>query len=85
MPTGVKPNRKPSRAFERTLLRFRAKRAFPIQGLRDYLMESLEAFEVGNVLGAVQPLMAVLDHLEQMQRDKEIKMAPPERSGWGVP
>ena len=28
------------------------------------------------MLGAVQPLMAVLDHLERMQRDKEIKNGP---------
>ena len=26
------------------------------------------------MLGAVQPLLAVLDHLERMQRDKEIKV-----------
>jgi hypothetical protein len=37
-------------------------------------VSSLEAFEIGNLLGAVQPLLSVLDHLERMQRDKEIEM-----------
>jgi len=35
---------------------------------------SLEAFEVGRLLGSVQPLLSVLDHLERMQRDKEIEI-----------
>jgi hypothetical protein len=33
---------------------------------------SLEAFEIGNLLGSVQPLLSVLDHLDRMQRDHEI-------------
>jgi hypothetical protein len=40
--------------------------------LNEAFVESLEAFEVGKLLGSVQPLLAVLDHLERMQRDKEI-------------
>jgi hypothetical protein len=38
------------------------------------LVESLEAFEAGNLLGAVQPLLAVLDQVERMQRDEEIEV-----------
>ena len=37
-------------------------------------MESLEAFEVGRLLGSVHPLLSVLDHLERMQRDQEIEV-----------
>ncbi len=84
VPTGVKPKPEAVEAFEQALLRFREQSGrSPFRGLQDYLMESLEAFEVGNVLGAVQPLMAVLDHLERMQRDKEIKMAPSEEKRMG--
>jgi hypothetical protein len=37
-------------------------------------VESLEAFEVGRLLGSVQPLLSVLDHLERMQRDREVEV-----------
>jgi hypothetical protein len=37
-------------------------------------VSSLEAFEIGNLLGTVQPLLSVLDHLERMQRDHEIEI-----------
>jgi hypothetical protein len=38
----------------------------------------LEAFETGSVLATVQPLLAVLDHLELMQRDKAIHVTAAE-------
>jgi hypothetical protein len=41
-------------------------------------VESLEAFEVGRLLGSVHPLLSVLDHLERMQRDKEIQIGRPD-------
>lgn len=79
VPTGVKPKPESVEAFEQALLRFREQSGrSPFRALQDYLIESLEAFEVGNVLGAVQPLLAVLDHLERMQRDKEIKVVTAE-------
>ncbi len=79
VPTGVKPKPESVEAFEQALLRFREQSGrTPFRALQDYLIQSLEAFEVGNVLGAVQPLLAVLDHLERMQRDKEIKVVPAE-------
>jgi hypothetical protein len=46
----------------------------PYKGLNGLFVESLEAFEVGRLLGSVQPLLSVLDHLERMQRDKEIEI-----------
>ena len=51
--------------------------------MQDYLIESLEAFEVGNVLGTVQPLLAVLDQVDRMQRDKDISMSPTEEKRMG--
>jgi hypothetical protein len=44
------------------------------KGLNESFVASLEAFEVGNLIGAVQPLLAVLDHVERMHRDKEIEV-----------
>jgi hypothetical protein len=35
------------------------------------------------VLGTVQPLMAVLDQVERMQRDKEIKVSQAEEKRMG--
>ncbi len=78
-PTGVRPKPEAIELFEQTLSRFReqsGRTAF--KSLQDLLIESLEAFEVGNLLGAVQPLLAVLDQLERMHRDKEIKVGPAE-------
>ena len=42
--------------------------------LNDSLLESLEAFEAGRLLGAIQPLLALLDQLERMKGDEEIEV-----------
>ena len=84
VPTGVKPKPEAVEAYEQALLRFREQSGrSPFKGLQEYLLESLEAFKVGNVLGSVQPLMAVLDQVERMQRDKEIKVSPAEDKRMG--
>lgn len=73
MPGGIKPTPEHIEAYEQMVTRFRQQSAStPYRNLTDLFIESLEAFEVGKVLGAVQPLLTVLDHLERMQRDKEI-------------
>ncbi len=73
VPTGVKPKFEAVEEFEEIVSRFRQQATgTPYKTLKEPMIESLEAFEVGNLLGAVQPLLAVLDHLERMQRDKEI-------------
>lgn len=73
VPTGVKPKLEAVEDYEGIVSRFRNQAAgTAYKGLNDPIIESLEAFEVGNLLGAVQPLLAVVDHLERMQRDKEI-------------
>ena len=73
MPTGIKPQPEAVDDYEAIVSRFRNQSAGTVyKGLNEPLVESLEAFEVGKLLGSVQPLLAVLDHLERMQRDKEI-------------
>ena len=73
MPTGVKPKPEAVDDYEAIVSRFRYQSAgTAYKGLNEAFVESLEAFEVGKLLGSVQPLLAVLDHLERMQRDKEI-------------
>jgi len=73
VPTGIKPKPEAVDDYEAIVSRFRTQSAgTAYRGLNDSFVESLEAFEVGKLLGSVQPLLAALDHLERMQRDKEI-------------
>lgn len=75
VPTGVKPKFETVEEYEEIVSRFRSQSAgTPYKGLNELFVESLEAFEVGRLLGSVQPLLSVLDHLERMQRDKEIEI-----------
>ncbi len=73
--TGVKPKFEAVEEYEEIVSRFRSQSAgTSYKGLNELFVESLEAFEVGRLLGSVQPLLSVLDHLERMQRDKEIEI-----------
>ncbi|NOT22393.1 MAG: hypothetical protein HOP22_06660 [Nitrospiraceae bacterium] len=73
VPTGVKPTLEAVEEYEEIVSRFRSQSAVsPYKTLNELFVESLEAFEVGRLLGSVHPLLSVLDHLERMQRDKEI-------------
>ena len=75
VPTGVKPTIETIDAYEECVSRVRVHSAgTPYKNLNEGLIESLEAFEAGRLLGAVQPLLALLDQLERMSRDKEITM-----------
>jgi hypothetical protein len=75
VPTGVKPKPEAVEEYEEIVTRFRAQSAgTAYKGLHEPFVESLEAFEVGKLLAAVQPLLAVLDHLERMQQDQEIQV-----------
>jgi hypothetical protein len=75
VPTGMKPKLEAVDEYEGIVSRFRNQSAgTAYKGLNESLVESLEAFEVGKLLGSVQPLLAALDHLERMQRDKEIEV-----------
>jgi hypothetical protein len=84
VPSGIKPKPEAVEVFEQALSRFREQSGRSrFKGLQDYLIESLEAFEVGNVLGTVQPLLAVLDQIDRMQRDKDVSMSPAEEKRMG--
>jgi hypothetical protein len=75
VPTGVKPQFEAVEEYEEIVSRFRNQSAgTPYKGLNELLVESLEAFEVGRLLGSVHPLLSMLDHLERMGRDKEIEI-----------
>ena len=75
VPTGVKPKFVAVEEYEEIVSRFRSQSAgTSYKGLNELFVESLEAFEVGRLLGSVHPLLLVLDHLERMQRDKEIEI-----------
>lgn len=84
MPGGIKPSPEAIEGYEGTVSRFRTQSASSAyRKLTDLLIESLEAFEAGKVLSTVQPLLTVLDHLERMQRDKEITVTPAEEKRLG--
>lgn len=75
VPTGVKPTPETVDTYEECVSRLRAHSAgTPYKNLNEGLIDSLEAFEAGRLLGAVQPLLALLDQLERMSRDKEIEV-----------
>ena len=74
-PAGIRPKPEAVEIFEQALARFRSQSAgSALRVMNEYLVESLEAFETGKLLAAVQPLLAVLDHLDRMRRDNEIKV-----------
>ncbi|MFM8550773.1 MAG: hypothetical protein ACKOCD_00400 [Nitrospiraceae bacterium] len=84
IPGGVKPTPEVVEAYEQAVYRFRTQSApTPFRKLTELFIESLEAFEAGKALATVQPLLAVLDHLEQMQRDKEIQVTVAEEKRFG--
>ena len=75
LPSGLKPPFEAVESYETIVSRVRSQSAgTPYKALNESLVSSLEGFEIGNLLGAVQPLLSALDHLERMQRDKEIEM-----------
>ena len=75
VPTAVKPKFEAVEEYEEIISRFRSQSAgTPYKGLNELFVESLEAFEVGRLLGSVQPLLSVLDQLELMQRDQKIEI-----------
>ncbi|HJU05915.1 MAG TPA: hypothetical protein VJ692_12265, partial [Nitrospiraceae bacterium] len=78
-PSGFKPTPEAVAAYEQVVYRFRNQSGnSAFRRFNDQFIDSLEAFEAGRLLSAVQPLLAVLDHLEVMQRDKEIAATPVE-------
>ncbi|OQW37911.1 MAG: hypothetical protein A4E19_12095 [Nitrospira sp. SG-bin1] len=75
LPSGVKPSFEAVDSYETIVTRVRSLSAgTPYKALNESLVLSLEAFEIGNLLGTIQPLLAVLDHLERMQRDRDIEV-----------
>jgi hypothetical protein len=73
VPTWIKPTPEAVDKYESIVSRFRNQSTgTAYKSLNDAFVESLEAFEVGKLLGSVQPLLAILDHLERMKRDNEI-------------
>jgi hypothetical protein len=75
VPSGYKPKEEAVDDYEKLVSRFRSQSGgTAYKGLNELFIESLEAFETGKLLGSIQPLLAVLDHLERMQRDKEIEL-----------
>ncbi|MBM4122430.1 MAG: hypothetical protein FJ249_07555 [Nitrospira sp.] len=79
MPGGLKPQPEAVTAYEQVVYRFRSQAAASaFKRLSEPLIDSLEAFEAGEILKAVQPLLLALDLLELMQREKTIAVAPAE-------
>ncbi|HEU0004623.1 MAG TPA: hypothetical protein VFS12_01415 [Terriglobia bacterium] len=75
VPTAVKPKFDAVEEYEEIVSRFLSQSAgTPFKSLNGLFVESLEAFEVGRLLGSVQPLLTLLDHLERMRQDKEIEI-----------
>jgi len=75
VPSGYKPKEEAVDDYERLVSRFRSQSGgTAYRGLNELFVDSLEAFEAGKLLGSIQPLLAVLDHLERMRQDNEIEV-----------
>ncbi|MGH7167060.1 MAG: hypothetical protein ACREII_00860 [Nitrospiraceae bacterium] len=79
MPGGIRPAPEAVAAYEQMVFRFRTHGGTSVfRRFNELFLESLEAFEGGRLLGAIQPLLTVLDHLDRMRREKEIAVTPVE-------
>ena len=75
VPFGVKPSPETVDQYETIVSRARTQSAgTPFKGLNEPFVSSLEAFEIGHLLGAIQPLLAALDHVERMHSEKTIEV-----------
>jgi hypothetical protein len=74
VPGGIKPTPESIETYEQAVSRFRSQSSghSVYKKFHDPLIESLEAFEAGKLIGSIQPLLAILDHLDTMKRDKQI-------------
>ena len=81
VPGGLKPMPEAVEAFEETISRFRREAtASHFRRLSEILVETLEAFETGAVLSAVQDLLMALDQIELLQREHSLKARPAEET-----
>ena len=79
LPGGVKPTPEAIEAYETTVSRFRDQSGKSVyRRVDDHLLYSLVAYGAGQLLSAIQPLLAMLDLLEAMQHDKDIVVTPAE-------
>jgi len=77
VPGGLKPTPEAIDTYEAAVSRFRTQSGTSIyRKFREPLIESLEAFEAGKLLGAIQPLLAILDQLDAMKRDRHVSASP---------
>jgi len=79
VPGGLRPTPEAVDVYDKTVSRFRDQSGKSVyRRLNEHFLDSLEAFEAGKLFSAIQPLLAVLDQLETMQRDREITITPQE-------
>ncbi|MBW8065710.1 MAG: hypothetical protein FVQ04_07520 [Nitrospira sp.] len=76
VPGGVKPAPEAVEVYEQAVSRFRQQNSAPAyRRLNEPLIESLEAFESGWMLKAVQALLMTLDQIELMQNEKTVLLS----------
>jgi hypothetical protein len=84
VPGGIKPTPEAVETYENAVSRFRSQSGSSVfKKFNEPLIDSLEAFETGNLLGAIQPLLAVFDQLEIMKRDRQIAVSPADEKRMG--
>jgi hypothetical protein len=84
MPSGYKPAPEAVEAYENVVSRFRNQAGgSAYRRLTDLLTQSLEAFEAGRLLEAIQPLLLALEQLELLHREKTIAISPAEQQRVG--
>lgn len=84
VPGGIRPTPESIETYENAVSRFRSQSGNSVyKKFHAPLIESLESFEAGKLLGSIQPLLAILDHLDVMKREKQIAVIPADEKRMG--
>lgn len=74
-PGGIRPTPEAVEAYEDAVYRFRDGAGKTFKSLTPFLIESLEAFETGEVFHVVPPLIQALDQLVEIQKIGHITLS----------
>lgn len=84
VPGGLKPTPEAVAGYEQAVMRFRKQAGTaPFRRVLEVLMNSLEAFEGGRLLAAIQPMLMSLDLLEVLHREQIIRISATEEKRIG--
>ena len=79
-PGGIRPTPEAVEAYEDAVYRFRDGAGMTYKGMTPFLIESLEAFETGQVFHVVSPLLQALEQLTEIHKGGKVSISEREQS-----